>query len=338
MNSNTKIGRNRRRGTMPVGRRAKCMHSLERHLKQHNRYDRKGVKTASYTTQANRRHHLKRVIDDLYAMGFKIPSVESLKGRHIDVLVKKWEKDNLSTSTIQGRLSHLRALCRWIGKEGMVLSATAYLVNPEKAKRSSVATKPKGCVELGVDVVPRLKKAVQLEPMVGVIILLQAAFGLRTEEASKSKPHLADCGDYLAVNWGTKGRRERTLAITLDVQRQTVDLAKQLTTGLNHSLIPTKYNWKQWRDRYYNVCKAARLVKAEGCNPHALRHSYAVMIFEAISGEYAPVKGLKPSPNADQDRIRLARQITAEHLGHSRMQKSSSYIGAMSECVFGEVT
>ena len=48
---------------------------------------------------------------------------------------------------------------------------------------------------------------------------LQRAFGLRMREAALLKVHAADKGAYLAVNWGTKGGRDRVIPIETDYQR-----------------------------------------------------------------------------------------------------------------------
>ena len=53
------------------------------------------------------------------------------------------------------------------------------------------------------------------DPYVRMSLALQAAFGLRREEAIKFQPHYADRGDHIALkgSW-TKGARERTVSIT----------------------------------------------------------------------------------------------------------------------------
>jgi integrase len=58
---------------------------------------------------------------------------------------------------------------------------------------------------------------------------LQAAFGLRREEAIKIQPRWADRGDHLQLkaSW-TKGGRERTVPIRTAAQRALLEQAKQL--------------------------------------------------------------------------------------------------------------
>lgn len=327
-------GRSRRK-SCPEGRLTRCLRSLEKLLKQHNHLNAKGVKVAGIKTQVDRKKHLRRVVKDLYKLGLCLETVKGLRTKHVDALVKLWERDGLSPSTIQNRLSHMRTLCRWIDKPGMILSAERYLVEPEKGKREYAAREPKGIVEQDIDILPMLQVVLENEPHAGMVVLLLAAFGLRIEEASKLRPHLADQVTHLAVNWGAKGGRERTVSIETTFQRATLDLAKKIVSVKNHSMIPKGFTYAQWENRFdYVVRRKAGFNTKNGCPPHSFRHSFAVLVYEAISGVPAPVKGGAPKGTVPLDQIRLARHSVAENLGHSRIQASSSYVGAMAECVY----
>ena len=67
---------------------------------------------------------------------------------------------------------------------------------------------------------------------------LQRAFGLRMKEAALLKPHVADKENYLAVNWGTKGGRDRVVPIQNDYQRDVLARAKAMLENPNSSMIP----------------------------------------------------------------------------------------------------
>jgi integrase len=60
---------------------------------------------------------------------------------------------------------------------------------------------------------------------------LQRAFGLRMKEAALLKPNMADKEHYLAVNWGTKGGRDRVVPIQNDYQRDVLMRAKLFLTN-----------------------------------------------------------------------------------------------------------
>lgn len=52
------------------------------------------------------------------------------------------------------------------------------------------------------------------------------AFGLRMKEAALLKHHMSDKENYLAVNWGTKGGRDRVVPTQNDYQRDVLTRAK----------------------------------------------------------------------------------------------------------------
>lgn len=71
----------------------------------------------------------------------------------------------------------------------------------------------------------KLKEIEKLNKHVAIQLELQRAFGLRMKEAALLKPHMADRGSYLAVNWGTKGGRDRVVRIQTDTHAH--DAARQ---------------------------------------------------------------------------------------------------------------
>lgn len=101
---------------------------------------------------------------------------------------------------------------------------------------------------------------------------LQRAFGLRMREAALLKPHQADQGAYLAVNWGTKGGRDRVIPIQTDYQREVLQRVKTHVTRKTHSLIPADYSFKQWKNYYYYVCRENGISRKNGITSHGLRH------------------------------------------------------------------
>ena len=111
---------------------------------------------------------------------------------------------------------------------------------------------------------------------------LQAAFGLRRKESLLFQPHYADRGDHLTLKgpW-TKGGRERIVPITTPEQREVLQATHRLA-GMG-ALIPAHKNYIQQRHIYDGQCKAAGL-----SNMHGLRHRYAQMRYEALTGWAAP--------------------------------------------------
>ena len=86
---------------------------------------------------------------------------------------------------------------------------------------------------------------------------VQAAFGLRREEALKLRPRLADQGDVLALqaSW-TKGGKARTVPIRTDAQREVLARAKALAgAGLAHPAAPLLHSAAQNLRTPYGRCR-----------------------------------------------------------------------------------
>jgi len=211
-------------------------------------------------------------------------------------------------------LAHLRWWAEKVGKAGILpanntplgIPGRRYITHENKAK------------ELG-DGLDRIT-----DPYVRMNLRLQAAFGLRREESIKFRPGYADRGDHIALkgSW-TKGGRERTVPITTPEQRAVLDEAHRLAgTG---SLIPANKNYIQQRHVYDGQCKAAGL-----SNMHGLRHRYAQMRYEALTGWKAPKAGGPPGHSLSAEQRQLdacARQSISQELGHGRPQIVDVYCG-----------
>ena len=90
---------------------------------------------------------------------------------------------------------------------------------------------------------------------------LQAAFGLRREEASKFTPAYADRGDRVRIkaSW-VKGARE--IPIRNEHQRAVLDAARHLAGG--RSLIPGGRSYAAQRKVYERQTEAAELSRMHG--------------------------------------------------------------------------
>uniref|UniRef100_UPI003CFC574D phage integrase N-terminal domain-containing protein n=1 Tax=Alcaligenes faecalis TaxID=511 RepID=UPI003CFC574D len=269
----------------------------------------------SYSTQADRMRSLSRAARQLREAGFRQMKASSLKGKHVQVLLERWQGEGLSSGTIKNRLSHLRWWAEKISKAGILPADNTQL---GVAKRRYVTNISKA-QELGTDIEQVTDAQVRMS------LQLQAAFGLRREEAIKFQPSYADRGDHIALkgSW-TKGGRERTVPITTTEQRDVLQTAHHLAgTG---SLIPANKTYIQQRHVYDGQCKAAGL-----SNMHGLRHQYAQSRYEALTGWKAPTAGgsSKSLLDATQRAIdQRARQQISRELGHERVQVTAIYLGA----------
>ena len=238
----------------------------------------------------------------------------SLKGKHVDTLVERWQAEGLSTGTLKNRMAHLRWWAEKVGKAGVIPADNTRLGIPE---RQHVTNTDKSKT-LG-DALDGVRDA-----HVRMSLQLQQAFGLRREESIKFQPGYADRGDHIALkgSW-TKGGRERTVPVTTAEQRRVLDQAHQLAGA--GSLIPAHKNFIQQRHTYDGQCKAAGL-----SHMHGLRHRYAQDRYEALTGWKAPAAGgpsarsLTPAQRALDAQ---ARQAISRELGHERTQITAVYLG-----------
>ena len=151
-------------------------------------------------------------------------------------------------------------------------------------------------------------------------------------EAALLKIHQAAQGAYLAVNWGTKGGRDRTIPIQTDYQRDVLQRAKTLITRKTDSLIPAGYSFKQWKDHYYYVCRENGISRKDGITSHGLRHERLNEIYQTITGHASPIKSSQTIDSSDQSfdtqLDKIARQEIAEVAGHSRSSIAAAYVGS----------
>ncbi|HGR4947660.1 integrase [Pseudomonas aeruginosa] len=286
------------------------MDDLTYHLRQLCRRNRDG----SHATQADRLRGLTLAARQLNEAGFRRMTATSLKGKHVDALVERWQAEGLSAGTLKNRMAHLRWWAEKVGKAGILPADNARLGIPERQHVTNL-DKSKA---LG-DALDQVRDA-----HVRMSLQLQQAFGLRREESIKFQPSYADRGDHIALkgSW-TKGGRERSVPITTDEQRHVLDQAHQLAGA--GSLIPALKSYIQQRHVYDGQCKAAGL-----SHMHGLRHRYAQQRYEALTGWKAPASG-GPSARdltpAQRGRDAQARQTISRELGHERTQITAVYLG-----------
>jgi integrase len=286
------------------------MDDLTYSLRQLCRRNRDG----SHATQADRQGILTQAARQLRAAGFRQMRATSLKEKHVEMLLKRWQAEGLSAGTLKNRLAHLRWWAEKVGKAGVIPADNAQLGIP---RRRFVAGE-NNARELG-DRLDRIR-----DPHVCMSLSLQQAFGLRREECIKFRPRYADRGNCIVLkgSW-TKGGRPRTVPITTPEQRTVLDAVHELTGA--GSLIPPHKNFIQQRRTYDGQCKAAGL-----SHMHGLRHRYAQMRYETLTGWKAPaaggpsVKSLTPVQRAQDE---IARQTISRELGHERPAILNVYLG-----------
>jgi integrase len=205
----------------------------------------------------------------------------------------------------------------------MIRGSENYVKNSKSVERHLIAKTDKTWSGKQQSLADKLQEIQKIDRYVAIQLELQRAFGLRMKEAALLKPHMADKGTYLAVNWGTKGGRDRVVPIQNDYQRDVLTRAKLLLENPNNSMTPKDFNFKQWRNHYYYVCRQVGISRKDGITSHGLRHERLNEIYWEITGQLSPIKG----GTVDLHTHEIAKQEIAEVAGHSRESIAGAYIG-----------
>ena len=299
--------------------------SLSAVLRQHNQYTADGKKNCSYATQRNRSEALRQGFKDLRAMGYKINNVQGFKGKHMQALASKWEKEKLSPSTICNRITTFRTFSGWIGKTGMVEKPEKYVSNPASVTRTYTAQNAKSWASNGIDANQKIAEIAAENKIVATALSLQKEFGLRTREGLLLRPHIADKGAYLEVTNGTKGGRPRTVEVKTHEQRQLLNQLKEHVKPGN-SLIPKGETYLKFRNHYYHTLRKHGISRRNGITAHGLRHEHLNNHYKEITGHKPPVEG-GALHKIDKEKDRLGRLAVAERAGHGREEIASAYLG-----------
>jgi integrase len=296
--------------------------SLAAALKEHNGARHDGA-VASFSTQDKRADVLYAGFQRLRDLNFRLDSVTSLRGKHIEALVEDWHARGLSASTLQNSLSIFRTFAGWIGKAGMVRGVECYFA-PGIATRSSIAREDRSWSARGIDVNAKIEQVRQKDPRIALQLELQAAFGLRAREAMQLRPHLADRGTYLSITQGTKGGRDRVEPIRTAEQRALLERAKALCATPSSSTSDPERRLHQWKNHYYHVVRSCGITREDGITCHGLRHAYAQERYRELTGSDSPVRR---GPPVERGTDKAARHVIAEELGHSREGVTTHYLG-----------
>ncbi len=115
------------------------MHNLNYDLKQLGRRSRGG----SFATQRDRERVLDLVANQLQELGYRYMTAASLKPKHVERLVERWQAEGLSLGTIKNRMAELRWWAERIGKQNIIARDNAFygiadrqsVINVSKAKQ-----------------------------------------------------------------------------------------------------------------------------------------------------------------------------------------------------------
>ncbi len=268
----------------------------------------------AFATKACRARGLQQLADELHVLGFKVKAAKNLAPKHVDALVASWKAAGIADATMRNRLGWLRWWAEKVNKPGLIPADNAKFGLEERARGENNRAK-----RLEGDALERVG-----DDGVALALKLEAAFGLRREEALKMRPVLADRGNRLVLqaSW-TKGGRYREIPLTHPRQRELLDQVRAHCG--DGSLIGPGRNYVQALKNYEN-----RILRAGIRNAHGYRHAYAQWRYKVLTGWDCPLKG---GPTVDrmtprQAAIdRAARFEISHELGHGRLDVTDTYLG-----------
>ena len=269
----------------------------------------------SHGTRTARSYALAQIADTLHELGFKGLRATGLKRKHVVALVRERKRQGRSIGTLKNRMAHIRWWANRIGRPAVVPSNGALGI----ANREYVTNEDRSVV-LDPEKLARVRDA-----HVAMALRLEAAFGLRREEAIKFTPARDDRGDRIRLKGSTtKGGRPREVPILKDSQRKLLDEARRLVGS--GALIPPERNYRQQLKIYESQTREAGLYRM-----HGLRNGYAARRYAEITGWKAPAAGGPRRRSLTGARRRIdteARKTIAEELGRSRIGVLGVYLGA----------
>ena len=279
-----------------------------RHLCLNNR-------DGSYATQAQRLWLLTLIANQLHELGYRQLEADSLKPKHVEALIKFWLAEELAIATIKNRMSALRWWALKVNRQNVIARTNDHYGIPD---RVFVTNESKAQTLVAESLVKVRDDHVRMS------LKLQAAFGLRREEAIKFIPSYADRKDTLVLKdtW-TKGGKAREIPIRTAEQREVLDRAHRLAG--RGSLIPADRNYVQQLRVYEGHTARAGFSKL-----HGLRHAYAQQRYRDLTGwpclaaDGPGANALTPEQKACDTEARLT---ISRELSHEREGVTAIYLG-----------
>ncbi|EMA7656777.1 phage integrase N-terminal domain-containing protein [Vibrio cholerae] len=270
----------------------------------------------SYKTQGDRAAMLVLIEKQLREGGYRHLTPQTMKFKHVQYLTERWQKEGLSAGTIKNRMGAVRWVFEKMGREHLIPKSNSDLGIPNRDNGGNENNKAK--------TLDAVKLASISSPYVQASLQLQAAFGLRREEAIKFSPSYAiqDGKLVLKGSW-TKGGKAREIPIRTEQQKAVLAMVRNVAG--QGSLIPRNRNFIQQLNVYKNACAKAGL-----CQNHGLRHEYAQARYLELTGWPSPKAGglssreLTPEQKAVD---REARLTISKELGHEREAITVAYLG-----------
>jgi hypothetical protein len=272
-------------------------------------------KTVSHKTRYERAHFLRRFFRELHTdAGFKLaPDPRNLGQRHVQAMVKVWQRRKLSPGTIQTCLT------------------------PEEYERHEHAQRDKSWSGNGIDVEALLAQVSAYDARIGASMRLMVKVGLRRKESVMCRPYAhvhpfeetglpdeqREADRYLWTKG--KGGRARWLPLATEEQQSAIAHARSVVSGHDaHMGAPDRDLKSNLRRLDYALRKFGLTKRESGTTGHGARHDHLQGQYQDTTGTPAPVRGGGP---VDQELDRQARLRVARIAGHARLRSAGAYLG-----------
>jgi site-specific recombinase XerC len=297
-------------------------------------------KTVSHKTRYERAHFLRRFFRELHTdAGFKLaPDPRNLGQRHVQAMVKVWQRRKLSPGTIQTYLSFLRGLAMWLNKPGFIRRPEHYGLTPDEYERHENAQRDKSWSGNGIDVEALLAQVSAYDARIGASMRLMVKVGLRRKESVMCRPYAhvhpfeetglpdeqREADRYLWTKG--KGGRARWLPLATEEQQAAIAHARSVVSGHDaHMGAPDRDLKSNLRRLDYALRKFGLTKRESGTTGHGARHDHLQGQYQDTTGTPAPVRGGGP---VAQELDRQARLRVARIAGHARLRSAGAYLGS----------
>ena len=318
-----------------------------------------GNGVCSRKTAEERRMNIRASIAKLWSLGFKIRKLTSLKAKHIRALMEAYGAEGKSAKFLHNRLSLLRTLAGWLGKEQIVGDLLDYFPK-ERTKRVTATETDRSWEANGVSPLEIIALAKQFDERLAVMLSLQHFFAMRVKESIEFRPgnSLVDNGDAIEIDRGTKGGKPRRFPIISDAQREVIAWARDVVaSGKVKRVRWPECTWQQAQSRFYRLIdtRLGLTKNKRRVTPHGLRHGGLQDFYQHASGGFpSPIEVAEggkrggsgggssggggspaekkarrpvPPPGLTREKHQQASMTVSRAAGHGRIDVTPSYYG-----------
>lgn len=307
-----------------LGPRGVLLRNTREILKRHNKRHALKNKTVGMLTQVQRYKIIHQIMNQLHDAGFRLIHPSSIDSKHAEYVIRLWEEEQLSASTLTNRYTVLKTFMSWMGVDNRLSPLKEYLIDPQRAVRINATTVDKtwNLDDLG-SVLIALKKG---HPLQYLYLSLMQSFGLRQQEAMMLNPY-EEKNAHLQIIYGSKGGRRREVPIETDKQAELITVAQKVSVILDNKgrIMPKDLSIKAAQARFYRAMKKYGITRKNCMTAHGLRHEYANLLYMSVSDDLSPIKGGRYDKK--NEKHKKAKQIVSKNLGHARIQITDAYIG-----------